>query len=120
MRSYLGSRAITVAAEATIRVNVTLEPDLWMVWENDIHYCVISLQLVIDEHGIPHTAWPKGLPRHVGFPLAGRPKLLQTVLPRDDPQAAWRAIPPDVRSIIEDAYFLARTEGFPPLFGVLA
>ena len=111
MRAHLGDLEATADIDITIRIQLTLEPGIWVVREDDGYdYAVTGVQGLIDADGIVHWTYPKGVGRRPNGLWAARERILHRALPQTHPAQAWAVLPDPVRKLIEDSYLLSRDD----------
>lgn len=99
--------AVDICVDFTAAIQVVLEPGVWVISHRGTEYSVTHLACRFID-GRLHFAFPKGVPRKHNGQWSAQERILPDALPLDG--KAWRTLPADVRSALEDAYLLARHE----------
>lgn len=116
MRAQLNTRAVDATVIITAKLQLVFEPGAWVVQEDDVECTVSALAGLIDSDGAVHFTIPKGYAKRPNGFWGAKERLLHRAIPLTNPAAAWAALPPAVRDLIEDSYLLARDET-PELIG---
>lgn len=107
MLATINDGHVDIRVDFTADIAVALEPGVWPITHRGAEYSVtrVSCRVIA---GHPYFTYPKGVPRKPNGQWSAQERILPDALPLD--LGAWKALPVDVRSALEDAYLLARHE----------
>jgi hypothetical protein len=107
MLATINDGIVDICVDFTALIQVVLEPGIWVISHRGTEYSITHLACrLIDSRA--HFAFPKGVARKNNGAWSAQERILPDALPLD--ARAWRTLPADVRSALEDAYLLARHE----------